>query len=151
MEEIEVDIDEYIEIILSIIDYNFIRRTDKCLENATDAEIENLFITQKDDIIVSDKHAQLVTQNDYFDYEFYKSNYSELVNMSPSNVLDHYLIYGKYNDYVVSKSHAQKLTKNPDFDIYLYKLYYEDLQHMNPKQLVNHYNAFGKKEGRNFN
>ena len=142
---------KYIEMILSIIDYDFIRKTDIDLENLSDDQIKDLFLTQKDDIIVSNKHAQLIAQNDFFDYNFYKSHYSELVNMSPSNVLDHYLIFGKQNKNIVSELHVQKLTKTPDFNIDFYKSYHLDLQHMSLKQLVDHYNSFGKKEGRRFN
>ena len=141
---------KYVEMILSIIDYEFIRKTDNNLEHMSDDKIKQLFVNGKDDIIVSNTHAQLVVQNDLFDYEFYKSHYDQLVNMTPTNVLNHYLLYGKTID-IVSPSHAQQLTKTPHFNIDFYKLHNHDLHTMNPRQLVNHYIGFGKKEGRRIN
>lgn len=142
---------KYIEIILSIIDYDFIRRTDKDLVNVSADQIQHLILKGKDDIIVSQFHAQLIVQNDLFDYEFYKSHYAELANMNPNNVLNHYLIYGKYSNDIVSHTHAQLLTKNNKFNIDFYKSHYADLHHMCPTQLVNHYMGFGTKEGRQCN
>jgi hypothetical protein len=142
---------KYIEMILSIIDYDFIRRTDKTLENRTDEQIKYVILTGKDDIIVSQTHAQLITQNNLFDYEFYKSHYPELENMNPDNVLNHYLIYGKDNKYIVSNGHAQQVTKTPGFNTDLYKSYHSDLDHMEPIELVKHYLSFGKKENRQCN
>ena len=106
---------KYIEMIFSIIDYDFIRRTNKDLANITDVQIQHLILAGTDDIIVSQTHAKLIVQNDLFDYEFYKSHYPDLVNMTPNNVLNHYLIYGKNSKYIVSHEHAQLVTKNPNF------------------------------------
>lgn len=142
---------KYIEMILSIIDYNFIRRTDKDLENIADEQLKYLILTGKDDIIVSQTHAQLIAQNDLFDYYFYKSHYPELINMNPDNVLNHYLIYGKNNKYIVSHSHAQLLTQTPYFNIDVYKSRHADLSHMDMVQLVEHYIMYGKKENRRCN
>jgi len=142
---------KYIEMILSIIDYDFIRRTDTTLENRTDEQIHLLILEGKDDLIVSQTHAKLITQNILFDYDFYKSHYHELANMTPNNVLNHYLIYGKDIKNVVSHEHAQQLTKNPTFNIDVYKSYYTDLNFMDPRQLVKHYIRFGKKENRQCN
>jgi len=142
---------KYIEMILSVIDYDFIRRTDKDLVNITDEQIRYLILTGKDDIIVSKLHAQLIAQNDLFDYEFYKSHYHELANMNQTDVLNHYLIYGKDRAYIVSHAHAQLLTKNPNFNIDFYKSSHADLHHMGPIKLVSHYIGFGAKEGRQCN
>jgi hypothetical protein len=139
---------KYIEMILSIIDYDFIRRTDKDLVNASDEQIRHLIFTGKDDIIVSQFHAQLIVQHDLFDYNFYKSNYPELANMKPTNVLNHYLIYGKYRQDIISHTHAQLVTKTPNFNIDFYKSHHADLHQMCPTQLVKHYIGFGKKENR---
>jgi len=142
---------KYTDLIFSIIDYNFIRKTDSDLKNKTDEQINLLILEGKDDIIVSQTHAQLITQNTLFDYDFYKSHYSEVANMTPDNVLNHYLIYGKNNQNIVSHEHAQQLTKNPTFNIDMYKSYYADLNFMDPIQLVKHYIGFGKKENRQYN
>jgi hypothetical protein len=142
---------KYIEMILSIIDYDFIRRTDTDLEKMTNEQIKHLVLIGKDDIIVSQTHAQLITQNELFDYNFYKSHYPEVKNMNPTDVLNHYLIYGKDRVDIISHEHAQKLTKNPNFNVDVYKLLYADLHHMSPIKLVNHYIGFGKKENRQCN
>jgi hypothetical protein len=142
---------KYIEIILSIIDYDFIKRTDKDLVNVSDEQIRDLILTGKDDIIVSQTHAQLIAQNDLFDYEFYKSHYHELANMNPNDVLNHYLIYGKASKYIISHTHAQLVTKNPNFNIDFYKSRHADLNQLGPIQLVSHYIGFGAKEGRQCN
>jgi exopolysaccharide biosynthesis protein len=142
---------QYIEMILSIIDYDFIRRTDKGLENRTDNYIKHLILTAKDDIIVSQTHAKLIAQNNLFDYEFYKSHYPELANMNPTNVLNHYLIYGKDRKDIISHEHAQYLTNTPYFNIDVYKSHHLELYHICPLKLVNHYNGFGKKENRQCN
>ena len=142
---------KYIEMILSIIDYDFIKRTDKDLENRTYEQINHLILEGKDDIIVSQTHAKIIAQNDLFDYEFYKSHYPELANMNPDNVLNHYLIYGKDSTDIVSHEHARQLTKTPNFNIDFYKSYHKDLHHMGPIKLANHYIEFGKKENRQCN
>lgn len=142
---------KYIEMILSLIDYDFIRRTDNDLVNVSDEQIRHLILTGKDDIIVSQLHALLIVQNDLFDYEFYKSHYPEFANMKPTNVLNHYLIYGKERPYIVSHRHAQLLTKNNQFNIDFYKSTHLDLHHLDPIKLVIHYSGFGKKEGRQCN
>ena len=139
---------KYIEMILSIIDYDFIRRTDKDLENITDAQINDLILTGKDDIIVSQTHAQLIAQNELFDYDFYKSHYPELTHMRPTNVLNHYLLNGKKSKYVISHKHAQVLTQTPNFNIDFYKSYHADLHNMHPLKIVNHYIRLGKRENR---
>jgi hypothetical protein len=146
----DADENKYIEMILSIIDYDFIRRTNTDLVNSTNAQIKRLILLGKDDIIVSQTHTQLVVQNDLFDYDFYKSHYPELAHMNPDNVLNHYLIYGKDRKDIVSNSHAQQLTKTPNFNIDLYKSYHSDLHNMGPLKLVNHYIGFGKKENRRY-
>jgi len=142
---------KYIEMILSIIDYDFIRRTDTDFINKTDKQIRKSILTGKDDIIVSQFHAQLIVQNDLFDYEFYKSHYHEHEIINPNNVLNYYLIYGKDKKYILSHTHAQLLTKNPNFNIDVYKSCHADLHHMDPIQLVRHYIKFGAKEGRQCN
>lgn len=138
----------YVEKILSIIDYNFIRRTDKDLTNMSDAQIKHLILIGNDNIIVSKKHTQIVTQNDLFDYDFYKSHYPKLANKNPTDVLNHYLIYGNNRKYIVSHAHAQLLTKNSLFNIDLYKSYHSDLLNMSPTKLVCHYIRIGKKGNR---
>jgi hypothetical protein len=107
----------YVDMILSIIDYDFIRRTDTDLANLSDEQIKYLFLTGKDDIIVSQTHAQLITQNDLFEYDFYKSHYHELAHMNPSQVLNHYLLYGKARNDIISHEHAQYLNKNIHYNI----------------------------------
>ena len=144
----DVNETKYIEMILSIIDYDFIRRTDNYLENITDKQIRKSILTGKDDIIVSQKHAQLIAQDDLFDYDFYKSHYYEVAHMNPNNVLNHYLLYGKNRKYIISHRHAQLLTQTPYFNIDLYKSHHADLHHMSPLKLVNHYIRFGKTENR---
>lgn len=139
---------QYIEMILSITDYDFIRRTDNGLVNKTDEQIKHLILTGNDEIIVSLVHAQLITQNNLFDYDFYKSHYQDLGNMNPTDVLNHYLFYGKDAKDIVSHEHAQKLTQTPNFNIDLYKSYHSDLDNMVPLKIVNHYIRFGKKENR---
>lgn len=147
----DVNETQYVEMILSIIDYDFIRRTNNNFVNKTDKQIKNLILAGDNEIIVSQVHAQIITQNNLFDYEFYKSHYPELSGMNPSNVLNHYFIYGVNGKYVTSHVHAQRLTKTPNFNIDFYKSYYSDLHKMNPKKLVRHYNRFGKKENRQYN
>ena len=142
---------KYIEMILSIIDYDFIRRTDKDLENITNEQIKYLILLGKDNIIVSQIHAKLIVQHDLFDYDFYKSHYPELENMNPNNVLNHYLLHGKNSTDIVSHEHAQLVTKNPNFNIDFYKSHHADLLNYNLTQLVNHYIGFGKMEGRLYN
>ena len=110
-----------------------------------------MILTGKDDIIVSKLHAQLVVQNNLFDYDFYKSHYPELANMNPNDVLNHYLIYGKDRKDIISHIHAQLVTKNPNFNIDFYKSHHADLHHVDPIKLVRHYIGFGKKEGRQCN
>lgn len=83
---------KYIEMILSIIDYDFIRRTDTDFKNKTDLQIRYSILSGTDDIIVSKTHAKIIAQNNLFDYEFYKAQHPDLVNAKPTNVLDYYLI-----------------------------------------------------------
>ena len=142
---------QYKEMLLSIIDYNFIRRTDKNLVNKTDEQIKHFILAGNNEIIVSLVHAQLITQTNLFDYEFYKSHYPELSHMNPTEVLDHYLMYGKNRTDIVSHEHAQRLTETPNFDIDFYKSCYSDLHNMDPLKLVIHYNRFGKNENRRCN
>jgi hypothetical protein len=142
---------KYIDMIISIIDYDFIRRTHKDLANKTDTQIKHLILTGNDDIIVSQKHARLIVQNDLFNYNFYKSHYPELANMNPTNVINYYLIYGKDRMDIVSHAHAQQLTTNPNFNVDVYKSLYNDLHNMTPIKLVRHYIRFGKKENRKCN
>ena len=142
---------KYTQIILSIIDYKFIRRTDTDLQNISNKQIKHIFLMGKDDIIVSQTHAKLIVQNELFDYEFYKSHYHDLVNMTPNSVMNHYLIYGKDRKDIVSHAHAQQLTQSSSFNIDLYKSSHADLSHMSPRQLVYHYIMFGKRECRTIN
>lgn len=147
----DVDETKYVDMIISIIDYDFIRRTHKDLANKTNEQIKHLILTGNDDIIVSQIHAQLIVQNDLFNYNFYKSHNPELANMNPTNVLNYYLIYGKDRMDIVSHAHAQELTKNPNFNVDVYKSLHNDLHQMSPIQLVRHYIGFGKQEKRKCN
>jgi hypothetical protein len=143
---------KYTQMILSIIDYKFIRRTNKDLQNISNKQIKHMFLMGKDDIIVSQIHAKLIVQNDLFDYDFYNSHYYyELSNMTPNSVLNHYLIYGKNRKDIVSHTHAQQLTQSDSFNIDLYKSMHVDLSYMSPRQLVYHYIMFGKRECRTIN
>lgn len=139
---------QYVEIILSLLDCDFIRRTDKNLEHITDEQLKQLILKGKDDIIVSQTHAQLITNNNLFDYDFYKSHYPELTHMNPTDVLNHYLIYGRDRRDIVSHADAQLFTQTPGFNIDFYKAYHSDLYNMDPIKIVNHYIRFGKKENR---
>ena len=112
--------------------------------------LDHYLLTNNNKIIYSNDHAKQITENKYFDMDFYKSNYDDLNKMTPYELVWHYLNWGKKEGRIVSNEHAQYLTNEYNFDVLFYKSQYNDLEEKNLHQVVNHYINWGKKEGRKF-
>jgi hypothetical protein len=112
--------------------------------------LDNYLLNNKKKIIYSNDHAKQITENKYFDIDFYKSNYDDLNKMTPYELVIHYIKWGKKEGRIVSNEHAQYLTNEHNFDVLFYKSHYNDLEAKNLHQVVNHYINWGKKEGRKF-
>ena len=112
--------------------------------------LNNSLLTNKAKIIYSNDHAKQITENKYFDIDFYKSNYDDLNKMTPYELVIHYIKWGKNEGRIVSNEHAQYLTNEHNFDVLFHKSQYNDLEEKNLQQVVNHYINWGKKEGRKF-
>jgi len=137
------------EYLVSIIDYDFIRKTHRHLNKASNkAIIEKIKETTNTiNIIVSEKHCKLMTQNEFFDYAFYKSILDPNDTLEPYEVIEHYIINDINNPIPVCEKHCNFLKKNPHFDVNVYKKY-PDLSEFKPSHLINHYIKNGKKENR---
>ena len=148
----DIEYDEYFNVLIQIIDYEFIRETQPEYKNYSNNEIYKLINVNKNkDIIVSNKHVQFIVQDDLFDYIYYKNNYivnnSILKIKSINEILDNYLLTNKHK-IIYSNDHAKQITENQYFNIDFYKSNYDDLSNMTPYELVWHYIKWGKKEGR---
>lgn len=91
------EFDEYFKFLIQIIDYEFIRETQSQYNNLSNNEIYKLINEDKKaDIIVSNKHVQIIIQNYNFDYIFYKNNFiinnSNLKTKSINEIIDQYLL-----------------------------------------------------------
>jgi hypothetical protein len=137
------------EYLVSITDYDFIRKTHKHLKNATNKDIIEKLNDTTDviNIIVSEKHCKLMTQNEFFEYEFYKNILDPNDTLQPYEIIEYYIINDINNPIPVCEKHSQFLKNNPQFNMIFYKKY-PDLSEFKPSHLINHYIKNGKKENR---
>ena len=137
------------EYLVSIADYDFIRKTHNNLKHATNQNIINEIQNSKNivNIIVSDKHCKLMTQNEFFDYNFYKNLLDPNNILEPYEVIENYIINDINNPIPVCEKHFKFLQNNSEFNYNVYKKY-PDLSRFKPSYLVNHYIKNGKKENR---
>ena len=112
--------------------------------------LDHYLSTTQTKIIYSNDHAKQITENKLFDIDFYKTNYDDLNDMTPYELVMHYIKWGKKEGRIVSNKHAEHLTNENSFDVLYYKNKYDDLENKNLHQVVNHYIKWGKKEGRTF-
>lgn len=140
---------QLIEYLISIADYDFIRKTHIHLKNANNKTIIKQIQNLKNviNIIVSDKHCKLMTQNEFFDYQFYKNLLDPNNTLEPYEVIEHYIVNDINNPIPVCEKHLRFLTNNPMFDLNVYKTY-PDLFGFKPSHLIHHYIKNGKKENR---
>ena len=87
---------------------------------------------------------QLEKFKNMFDYEFYKSNYSDIKSLEREEAINHYLKIGKKEGRVVSQKHAQFLTNSEDFNILSYK-YERGLSELSLREVCIHYMTYGKQ------
>lgn len=129
---------------------NYIANNSKLKIKSINEILDHYLLTNHQKIIYSNDHAKQVTENKFFDIEFYQSNYSDLNKMTPYELVIHYIKWGKKEGRIVSNEHAQYLTNEYNFDVLYYKNQHNDLEEKNLHQVVNHYINWGKKEGRKF-
>ena len=102
-----------------------------------------------------------------FDYNFYKENYSDVYNLTNSELLEHFIHIGQYegrkfNKYsynILPQYYKEKLESigllqffdiPEDFDIYYYKLHNKDLKDLPIINIIFHYINNGLYEGRQY-
>ena len=103
-----------------------------------------------------------------FNYDFYKTYYDDLNNLSDNELLNHFIEYGQYEgrrfmnncNTFLSKYYTEKLNKlkllyffdiPDDFDIYYYKKYNDDIKYLSHIDTMLHYIEHGYYEGRTYN
>jgi len=103
-----------------------------------------------------------------FDYDFYKTYYDDMNNLSDNELLNHFIEYGQYEgrrcnnncntflpDYYKEKLDTLKLLYffdiPNDFDIYYYKKYNDDIKYFSHINTKLHYIEYGYYEGRIYN
>jgi len=104
---------------------------------------------------------------DNFDYGYYKTKYSDLYNLTDSELLEHFIHIGQYEGRkfnqelitVLPKYYREKLKiigilqffdLPEDFDIYYYRFYNKDLKDLPIIDLIFHYINNGFYEGRQY-
>ena len=135
--------------LLKIADMDFIKKYYPHFQKVRPQKI-NTYIIQNDklDIIVSDLHCKLITQNEFFDFDFY----SFVINakaqmMTPLQVLEYYIFNDKDCPLPVCKDHSIFLNEHPLFDTKFYGSF-PDLIYFKSSYLIEHYINYGKKENR---
>jgi hypothetical protein len=103
-----------------------------------------------------------------FNYNFYKTYYDDLNDMSDEQLLDHFIEYGQYEgrrynnsintllvNYYRDQLDSVKLLYffdiPSDFDIFYYKKNNDDLRNLSNMETIFHYINFGYYEGRIYN
>ena len=103
-----------------------------------------------------------------FDYNFYRTYYDDLHNLSDNQLLEHFIENGQYEgrrynkncitflkDYYREKLDNLKLLYffdiPSDFDIYYYKRNYDDIKDLSNTNAMLHYIQYGFHEGRKYN
>ena len=103
-----------------------------------------------------------------FDYDFYKTYYDDLNNLSDTELLNHFIEHGQYEGRRFNSScntfllnyYREKLDSIKllyffdipcDFDIYYYKKNYDDIKHLSIIDTMFHYINHGYYEGRIYN
>lgn len=81
-----------------------------------------------------------------FNFDFYRTHYSDVKELSISECLKHYLTKGKKEGRIISKKHAQYITGVPDFDIIYYKNFHSNLHSLSLRQVCSHFISKGKEE-----
>lgn len=133
----------------NIADTDFIKKYYPHFKKVRPEKI-NTFIKKNDnmDIIVSNRHCKLMTQNEFFDFGFYSFVIeANAKTMTPLQVIEHYIFNDKDCPLPVCEDHSIFLTKNPLFDIKFYGSY-PDLLYHKPSYLIDHYIKYGKREKR---
>lgn len=135
--------------LVKIADVDFIKKHYPHFKKVKPSKI-NAFINKNDKlvIIVSNLHCKLITQNEFFDFDFYSSAINAKAQlMTPLEVLEYYKFNDKDYPVPVCEDHSIFLTNNPTFDIKFYGSY-PDMLYYKPSYLIDHYIKYGKKENR---
>ena len=102
-----------------------------------------------------------------FNYNFYRNNYPDMINLSDSELLEHFIQIGQYEGRNFNKNiikvlpiyYKEKLESiglldffdvPEDFDVYYYKLFNQDLKDLSIIETIFHYINFGFYEGREY-
>jgi glycosyltransferase involved in cell wall biosynthesis len=75
--------------------------------------------------------------------------YTDLKNLSPTEVVHHYKCYGKNEGRFGSEKQISDFVEDPTFDIFSYMKLYTDLQNLSPAEVAYHYKYYGKNKGKN--
>ena len=138
-----------VEYLLTIIDYDFVRKTHVDLQTASNEDIEaqlkNSIGTVN--IIVSNQHCRFFTLNDFFEYDFYQTQVDPNKLYKPFELLEWYILNDNVTPLPVCQAHASFLKQTPLFNINVYRTH-PDLAHFKPSYLIHHYIKYGKKENR---
>ena len=81
-----------------------------------------------------------------FNFDFYRTHYHDVKELSISECLKHYLTKGKKEGRIISKKHAQYITGVLDFDIIFYKNFHNDLHNLSLREVCSHFISHGKEE-----
>ena len=141
-----MDVKKYL---VEIADMEFIQKHYPHFKKVRPSKI-NMFITKNDklDIIVSNLHCKLITQNEFFDFDFYSFAINANARMmTPAQVLEYYILNDNKYPLPVCEDHGIFLTQNPSFDVKFYGSH-PDLSHCKPSYLIDHYIKHGKRENR---
>jgi hypothetical protein len=139
------------EYLLTITDYDFIRKTHADMQLASNEDIANNIVMSEGiiDIIVSNSHCRLITVNEFFDYDVYQNLANPTKTLKPFELLEWYILHDNTNPIPVCKAHVDFLNKTPTFNLNVYKAH-PDLAQFKPSYLINHYIKYGKKENRTY-
>lgn len=85
-----------------------------------------------------------------FNFDFYRTYYHDVKDLSISDCLKHYLTTGKKEGRIISKKHAQYITGVLDFDIIFYKNFHNDLNNLSLREVCRHFISIGKEERRKY-
>ena len=85
-----------------------------------------------------------------FNFDFYRTHYHDVKELSISECLKHYLTKGKKEGRIISKKHAQYITGVLDFDIIFYKNFHNDLHNLSLREVCSHFISHGKEERRKY-
>ena len=138
--------------LVKIADMDFIKKYYPHFKNVKPCKI-NTYIKKNDklDIVVSNLHCKLITQDEFFDLDFYSFAINAKAQMmTPVQVLEHYILNEKDFPVPVCEDHSIFLTENPLFNIKFYGSY-PDLLRYKSSYLIAHYINYGKKENREIN